>query len=164
MVIEVTSESTAHVDRGEKMRIYSQIWRSSAYFIFDPDTTVLEGYRLDRSGRHYEAIEPDPRGDFEVTAMGLKLGLRATTYRQYEQLFVRWLDRDGTPLPTAAERLTISSGENVTEGGKETYNVEYKFNNRWSLIGERDEFDDYNAGVKLRVFTSKKKNPDAAPR
>ncbi|HYJ09107.1 MAG TPA: Uma2 family endonuclease [Polyangiaceae bacterium] len=106
VVIEVTSESTAHVDRGEKMRIYSQIWRSSAYFIFDPDSSVLEGYRLDRSGRHYEAIEPDARGDFEVTAMGLKLGLRATTYRQYEQLFVRWLDRDGTPLPTAVERLT----------------------------------------------------------
>jgi translocation and assembly module TamB len=66
--------------------------------------------------------------------------------------------------PTAAERLTISSGENVTEGGKETYNVEYKLDNRWSLIGERDEFDDYNAGVKLRVFTSKKKKTDVAPR
>jgi Uma2 family endonuclease len=106
VVIEVTSESTAHVDRGEKMRIYSQIWRSSAYFIFDPDTSVLEGYRLDRSGRQYEAIESDARGDFEVTAMGLKLGLRPTAYRQYEQLFVRWLDREGTPLPTAAERLS----------------------------------------------------------
>lgn len=105
VVIEVTSESTAHVDRGEKMHIYAKIWRSSAYFIFDPDTSVLEGYRLDRSGRHYEAIEPDAHGDFEVSAMGLKLGLRPSAYRQYEQPFVRWLEQDGTPLPTAAERL-----------------------------------------------------------
>jgi translocation and assembly module TamB len=61
-----------------------------------------------------------------------------------------------------AERLTISSGENVTEAGEETYSVEYMLNKRWSVVGERDEFDDYNIGFKRRLFTKKKKDADAA--
>jgi Uma2 family endonuclease len=107
VVIEVTSASTAHVDRGEKMRIYSRIWRTDAYFIFDPESEVLEGYRRSLSERAYEPINPDERGDFEVASMGLKLGLRRTNYRQYDQLFVRWLDQNGTPLPTAQERVAL---------------------------------------------------------
>src|SRR6478735_8097880 len=104
VVIEVTSESTAHVDRGEKMRIYSQIWRTSAYFIFDPDTELLEGFKLDASGRRYAPLLADDNGDFEVAALGLKLGLRPTTYRHLERRFVRWLDHSGQALPTAQER------------------------------------------------------------
>ena len=104
VVIEVTSPSTAHVDRGEKMRIYSQIWRTSAYFIFDPDTEQLEGFKLDGTGRHYTSIVADGNGDFEVAALGLKLGLRQTTYRHFERRFVRWLDSSGQALLTAQER------------------------------------------------------------
>jgi Uma2 family endonuclease len=104
VVIEVTSDSTAHVDYGIKKQIYSRVWRTPAYFIFDPDTEKLEGYRLDSDNRQYVSIEPDARGDFEVAALGLKLGLRETSYRQYRQRFVRWLSGDGTPLPTAQER------------------------------------------------------------
>src|SRR5258706_14843666 len=36
VVVEVTSDSTADVDRGDKMRIYSQVWHTGAYFVFDP--------------------------------------------------------------------------------------------------------------------------------
>jgi translocation and assembly module TamB len=51
------------------------------------------------------------------------------------------------------DRLTITSGEKVSELGRETIEVEYQFNDRWSLTGEYDEFDDYNAGVKWRVYS-----------
>jgi Uma2 family endonuclease len=104
VVIEVTSDSTRHVDRGEKMRIYSRIWRTPAYFIFDPDTERLEGYALDAARREYVPLEPDERGDLPVHPLGLKLGLRPTRYRDYEQLFVRWIDGRGDPLPTPQER------------------------------------------------------------
>ena len=104
VVIEVTSDSTSHVDYGVKKQIYSQVWRTPAYFIFDPDTEKLEGYRLDSDKRQYLRIEPDARGDLEVGALGLKLGLRETSYRQYTQRFVRWLTPDGVPLPTPQER------------------------------------------------------------
>jgi Uncharacterized protein conserved in bacteria len=62
--------------------------------------------------------------------------------------------------PTAAERLIITSGENVTESGKETFSAEYLLNDRWSLIGEIDEFDDYNMGVKRRLIFKKKPNAE----
>ncbi|MFT3830631.1 MAG: translocation/assembly module TamB domain-containing protein [Opitutaceae bacterium] len=51
------------------------------------------------------------------------------------------------------ERLTISSGEQTTQQGAETYLVEYLLGKRWSLIGEYDEFDDYNVGLKWRVYS-----------
>jgi Uma2 family endonuclease len=104
VVIEVTSESTAHADRGEKMLIYAQIWRTAAYFVFDPETEQLDGFGLDLARRAYTPLAPDEHGDFPVAPLGLKLGLRPTRYRNYDQPFVRWLDLDGNPLPTAQER------------------------------------------------------------
>jgi translocation and assembly module TamB len=51
------------------------------------------------------------------------------------------------------ERLTLRSGEDVTEQGKQTYEVEYKLNDRWSLVGEYNRFGDLNGNVKWRVFS-----------
>lgn len=55
-----------------------------------------------------------------------------------------------------SDRLTFSSGEHVSRQGRETYSMEYRLNDRWSLTGEYDEFDDYNAGVKWRALREKK--------
>jgi Uma2 family endonuclease len=104
VVIEVTSESTAHVDRGEKMDIYAKVWRCPAYFVFDPETERLDGFALDAARRRYVPLEPDERGDLPVLPLRLGLGLRPTRYRDYDRPFVRWLDADGNPLPTALER------------------------------------------------------------
>ncbi|MDQ2645927.1 MAG: Uma2 family endonuclease [Myxococcota bacterium] len=104
VVIEVTSESTVQVDRGEKMQIYAQIWRTPAYFLFDPETELLEGFALDSSRRAYTPLSADERGDLLVAPLGLKLGLRPTRYRNYDRRFVRWLELEGNPLPTAQER------------------------------------------------------------
>ena len=53
----------------------------------------------------------------------------------------------------AGERLSLSTGENVSRQGRETYGIEYRLSDRWSVVGEYDEFDDFNAGVKWRVFS-----------
>ena len=58
-----------------------------------------------------------------------------------------------SPTKPAEERLTIRSGEDVTEQGRQTYEVEYKLNDRWSLVGEYNRFGDLNANVKWRVFS-----------
>jgi hypothetical protein len=104
-VIEVTSESTEHVDRVEKKRIYSRVWRTPAYFIFDPESEKLEGFRLDTDRREYTALTPNANGDLVVAPLGLSLGLRRTRYRDHDRLFVRWIDANGEPLPTAQERV-----------------------------------------------------------
>jgi translocation and assembly module TamB len=51
----------------------------------------------------------------------------------------------------AQDKLSIESGAKVSEQGKETYDIEYKLSDRWTLTGEYDEFDQYIAGVKWRV-------------
>jgi translocation and assembly module TamB len=62
--------------------------------------------------------------------------------------------------PTGPERLTISSGGDISEQGRETYSIEYKLANRWALTGEYDEFDDYYGGVKWRLFPKKDKEDE----
>ena len=51
------------------------------------------------------------------------------------------------------ERLTIRSGEEITEQGKPTYDVEYKLTKKWSLVGQYDRFNEYNAGIKWRIYS-----------
>jgi translocation and assembly module TamB len=58
-----------------------------------------------------------------------------------------------TSGPDSADRLTIRSGEYMSEQGQQTYSLEYRLNKRWSLVGEYDRFGAYNAGVKWRVFS-----------
>lgn len=50
------------------------------------------------------------------------------------------------------DRLEITSGEEVSREGRETYQAEYKLNERLSLTGEYDQYDAYNAGIKFRVY------------
>jgi translocation and assembly module TamB len=50
-------------------------------------------------------------------------------------------------------RLTFHSGEQLTEQGGPTYNLEYKLSERWSLTGEYDRFNAYNAGLKWRIYS-----------
>jgi translocation and assembly module TamB len=55
--------------------------------------------------------------------------------------------------PAGAERLTISTGEEISEEGRETYGLEYKLSEDWSIVGEYDRFGAVNAGVKWRIFS-----------
>ncbi len=54
---------------------------------------------------------------------------------------------------SAEQRLTIRSGEEISESGKPTYHVEFKLTPRWSLVGEYDRFSDFNGGFKWRVYS-----------
>lgn len=52
-----------------------------------------------------------------------------------------------------ADRLTISSGEDISAQGRETYNIEYRLSEKWALTGEYDEFDEYYGGFKWRIYS-----------
>lgn len=62
--------------------------------------------------------------------------------------------------PAGQDRLSINIGERISRQGRETYEIEYELAPRWSVVGEYDEFDEYNVGVKWRVFTSKPRPAD----
>ena len=54
---------------------------------------------------------------------------------------------------SGAERLTVRSGQDVSEQGRQTYAVEYRLSKNWSLVGEYDRFSAVNAGVKWRLYS-----------
>jgi translocation and assembly module TamB len=51
------------------------------------------------------------------------------------------------------ERLTVRSGEEISQSGRPTYDIEYKLTDRWSVIGEYDRFDQYNLNLKFKVYS-----------
>lgn len=103
VVIELLSDSTAHVDRGEKMRIYSRIWRTGEYVLYDPFTHELEGYALDPRRGGYVPIAKDARGDVPIVQMGLALGVRPGAVHEQPGPWLRWIRPDGEVLPTGRE-------------------------------------------------------------
>ncbi len=61
-----------------------------------------------------------------------------------------------------ADRLTFVAGEKISDQGKETYNIEYRLSDRWTVTGERNEFDELNAGLKWRLFGGKKPRTESS--
>lgn len=57
------------------------------------------------------------------------------------------------PGKAGEERLTVRSGEDITEQGRQTYEVEYKLSERWALVGEYDRFGALNANIKWRLLS-----------
>jgi len=51
------------------------------------------------------------------------------------------------------ERLTVRSGEEISQNGRPTYDIEYQLTRRWSVIGEYDRFDQYNLNLKFKAYS-----------
>lgn len=92
-----------------------------------------------------------------ITAGQLPQGAYTLTPQQRAQTVALFLGRDLLSKlgygDQSKERLTINSGEEVSEQGRPTYHVEYKLTDRWSLEGEYDRFGDFNAGFKWRIYS-----------
>ncbi|XXT21984.1 Uma2 family endonuclease [Sorangium sp. So ce429] len=104
LVIELLSESTESVDRGEKMRIYAKVLRVPEYFLFDPMKNTLEGHVLDIGSRSYERMVSNADGELVSQQLGLRLGVREGLYLGSKGRWLRWLDAEGRVLPTAEEQ------------------------------------------------------------
>lgn len=102
VVIELLSESTERVDRGEKMRIYERVMRVPVYVLFDPVSGALEVYSLD-SQFGYRRVDPDDQGHFPVPILGLGLGVVHGTHRMDEADWLRWFTSDGHVVRTSDE-------------------------------------------------------------
>ncbi len=93
----------------------------------------------------------------EVTYSGRQRAMRLGTY--LGQSLAGQLGGDSAQ----AERFSLTVGERVSREGRETYSLEVPLDERWSLVGEYDEFDDYNVGVKWRAFRDRSKDPEPPP-
>jgi Uma2 family endonuclease len=82
LIIELLSNSTAEVDRGEKKSLYQNVFRTPEYFWFSPITGEFAGFRL--VNRWYEAIPTDPRGWRWSETLGLYLGVVDSQLRYFD--------------------------------------------------------------------------------
>jgi len=86
-----------------------------------------------------------PRAEFALTdqqraaQLGVFLG---------KDFLTRFLGSD-----SAADRLTLRSGEQITDEGNQTYYLEYRLTKDWSVVGEYDRFNELNAGLKWKIFS-----------
>lgn len=92
-ILELQSESTAAEDRTTKKAIYEQTFRTSEYFLYDPETRQLEGWRL--KGDHYTAIVPDERGWLWSEQLGLWIGIWEGAYLGRWGFWPRFYAADG---------------------------------------------------------------------
>jgi Uma2 family endonuclease len=102
VIIELLSDSTEHIDRGEKMRVYARL-KVGEYFLFDPFSAVLDGYELDVLHGRYEKKIPDEHGRLRCERLGLSLASAPSKLWSVEAPWLRWFDADGQVLPLPIE-------------------------------------------------------------
>jgi Uma2 family endonuclease len=73
LIVELLSDSTAAVDRGEKKELYQSVWRVPEYYWFDPVTLEFAGFQLIQ-GR-YAPIQPNAQGWLWTNELGLYWGI-----------------------------------------------------------------------------------------
>lgn len=103
VIIELLSETTEAIDRGEKMRVYGRLLKVGEYFLFDPLSGVFEGYELEAAGAGYRPKIPDAHGNLKCSQLGLWLGKMRSSLWAVDVDWLRWLDADGQPLPMPRE-------------------------------------------------------------
>jgi translocation and assembly module TamB len=83
------------------------------------------------------------------------LGVTATTQQRAQglALFVGKNLLSDFGLGGGQERLTVRSGQEISQSGRPTYDIEYKLNDRWSVIGEYDRFDQYDLNLKYKLYS-----------
>lgn len=106
IVIELLSDKTAAIDKGEKKRIYQDQVRVAEYYWFDPfEPTDCAGFSLHNG--IYEPILPDERGRLISQRLGLALMRWHGVYENIEATWLRWATLKGELLPTGEETVEI---------------------------------------------------------
>jgi Uma2 family endonuclease len=101
VIVEFLSPSSKNTDRTVKKDLYAGIFRTHEYFLYEPATGELEGFRL--VGDRYQRLFPDAGNRFWSEKLGLRLGLWQGLRTGVETTWVRLFEAGGRLVPTEAE-------------------------------------------------------------
>jgi Uma2 family endonuclease len=88
-----------------KFWVYERIIRIPYYGIFEVKNSKLEVYNwLNFS---YQKLQPNERGHYPITPLGVELGLWHGTYQNQTQYWLRWWDSEGNLLLIGEERAQL---------------------------------------------------------
>ena len=106
LIIELTSPSTAEIDRVIKKDIYEKIFKTNNYFIFDPADNHLEGWHLENGS--YVELQPDERGWLWCDELGLWLGNWYGKFQGKLNTYLRLFDKEGNLVPLFSEAAELA--------------------------------------------------------
>lgn len=95
VIIELLSDSTREVDKGEKKVLYERVFHTGEYYLYDPFSQEFVGYHLQGPCPHYEDVKPDETRKIYSPTTGL--------YLIVQNDWLRWMTREGELLPTPME-------------------------------------------------------------
>ncbi|MGE0820841.1 MAG: Uma2 family endonuclease [Candidatus Binatia bacterium] len=95
VIIELLSDSTREVDKGEKKTLYERVFHTGEYYLYDPVSQEFVGYHLQGPHPHYEEVKPDATG--KIYSPTTKL------YLIVQNDWLRWMTPEGMLLPTPME-------------------------------------------------------------
>jgi Uma2 family endonuclease len=101
-ILELLSPKTAKNDRTVKKDLYAKVFGTSEYFLYDPRSRTLEGFRLAAPGL-YRPLTPDAQGRLWSEQLGVVLGLWHGVWMRSEADWVRLFRPDGSLVPTSEE-------------------------------------------------------------
>ena len=93
VIIELLSDTTRVVDKGEKKTLYERVFHTGEYYLYDPFSQEFTGYHL--HGAHYEEVVPDEQRRIYSPAAGLYLAVHDE--------WLRWMTLEGELVPTPQE-------------------------------------------------------------
>jgi len=101
VIVELLSPSTTKIDRTVKKDLYARVFRTPEYYLYEPETRKLEGFRL--AGDSYQPIAPNSMGRLWCEQLGVELGLWEGVASHMEAVWVRLFDPEGRLVPTPEE-------------------------------------------------------------
>jgi Uma2 family endonuclease len=101
LIVELLSRKTAKIDRTVKKDLYSRVFHTREYFLYEPRTKKLEGFRL--KGDLYQPLRLNEQGRLWSEELGLELGLWQGRRRDQDGTWVRLFHPDGRLVSSAEE-------------------------------------------------------------
>lgn len=95
VIIELLSNKTRKIDKVDKKELYSRVFKTGEYFLYDPYAQEFEGFRL--HGNHYKPLLPDKEKKIYSEITGLYLIVKND--------WLRWMTKEGYILPTRLEMV-----------------------------------------------------------
>lgn len=102
VIVELSSPTTAHIDRVEKKEVYAEQMRVPEYYIYDPRDDSLIGWRLIGSS-YGEPLEVQTGNRIWSHELDLFLGPWDGTFLERHGRWLRFFDERGHLVPTFAE-------------------------------------------------------------
>ena len=101
LIVELLSPSTATEDYGKKKKLYQDLFKTSEYFLYAPDSVTFDGFRiLDNT---YQPIQRSAQGRRWSRELEVYVGIWHGEYEGQTANWLRLFYSDGTLVPTNME-------------------------------------------------------------